>query len=391
MTPTTGTLTTGIAGTSRKENERRLPIHPRHLERIPPDCRPHLFFERGYGSRFGLAEAELEAACAGRLDRDELLSTCDVVVLPKVLPEDLLAMREGAVHWGWPHCVQQREITQAAIDRRLTLIAFEAMYHWLRSGARGVHSFSRNNELAGYCAVLHAFELLGIDGHFGPRRRAAVLGFGAVSRGAVFALQGRGVFEITAYTQRSSHRVRDRIFGCRHLRMRRRSGAPASGGQGMKAVLDDGPSEPLADHLAAVDVIVNGTLQDPERPLMYLGDEDAARLKPGCLIVDVSCDLGMGFPFARPTSFEDPIFEVGPAVYYGIDHTPSYLWDAATWEISEGLLPYLPAVMEGPAGWERTPALARAIEIRDGVVRNPTILSFQGREEAYPHRVRGRA
>jgi alanine dehydrogenase len=390
------TLITGIAGTSRKENEHRLPIHPQHLGRIPEALRPHLRFERGYGRRFGLSAAELETRCGGLLERDELLAACDLVVLPKVMPEDLLAMREGAVHWGWPHCVQQREITQAAIDRRLTLIAFEAMYHWLRSGARGVHSFSRNNELAGYCGVLHAFELLGIDGHYGPRRRAAVLGFGAVSRGAVYALQGRGVFDITAYTQRSTQRVRDRIFGCRHLKMRR-----SAGGRGMKAVLDDGTSEPLADHLARADVIVNGTLQDPQRPLMYLGDGEVERLKPGCLIVDVSCDLGMGFPFARPTSFEDPIFEVQggsaprcagpPAIYYGVDHTPSYLWDAATWEISEGLLPYLPAVMEGPEGWARIPALERAVEIRDGVVRNPTILSFQGREEAYPHRVRGGA
>ena len=89
-------------------------------------------------------------------------------------------------------------------------------------------------------------------------------------------------------------------------------------------------------------------------------------------MIDVSCDLGMGFPFARPTSFEDPVFEVGggapPAVYYGVDHTPSYLWDAATWEISEGLLPYLPAVMEGPVGWERTPALARAIALSPDIV-----------------------
>ncbi len=204
------------------------------------------------------------------------------------------------------------------------------------------------------------------------------------------ALLGRGHTEVEIYTQRPARRVRDRMFGCRHLQMR------ATDGGGMEAILADGTAVPLADRLAAADVIVNGALQDPERPLMYLGDEDVPRLKPGCLIVDVSCDLGMGFPFARPTSFEAPTFEVGrgsglpgagpPAVYYGVDPSPSYLWDAATWEISEGLLPYLPAVMEGPAGWERTPTLARAIEIRDGVVENPTILSFQGREEAYPHR-----
>jgi hypothetical protein len=32
-------------------------------------------------------------------------------------------MREGQIVWGWPHCVQDAEVTQLAIDRRLTLIA----------------------------------------------------------------------------------------------------------------------------------------------------------------------------------------------------------------------------------------------------------------------------
>ena len=108
----------------------RLPIHPRHLDRIPPELYPALRFERGYGRRFGVGDDALAERCGGLLDRDELLATAELVVLPKPQPEDLRAMREGAVLWGWPHCVQQGEVTQVAIDRRLTLIAFEAMFSW---------------------------------------------------------------------------------------------------------------------------------------------------------------------------------------------------------------------------------------------------------------------
>jgi alanine dehydrogenase len=94
----------------------------------------------------------------------------------------------------------------------------------------------------------------------------------------------------------------------------------------------------------------------------------------------------MGFEWARPTSFEDPMFGVGEGIhYYAVDHSPSYLWDAATWEISEGLLPYLGTVLAGPQAWEADATISRAIEIRDGVVQNPKILSFQGRAETYPH------
>jgi alanine dehydrogenase len=97
----------------------------------------------------------------------------------------------------------------------------------------------------------------------------------------------------------------------------------------------------------------------------------------------------MGFSWARPTSFDDPMFVVGDGVhYYAVDHTPSFFWDSATWEVSEALLPHLPTVLAGPAAWEDDDTLRRAIEIQDGVVQNPSILAFQSRAAEPPHPVR---
>jgi len=101
--------------------------------------------------------------------------------------------------------------------------------------------------------------------------------------------------------------------------------------------------------------------------------------------VDVSCDEGLVFHFAKPTSFKDPMFKVGRIDYYAVDHTPSYLWESASWEVSTALLKHLPVVMEGPDSWMGDETIRRAIEIRDGVVQNPTILSFQNRAPDYPH------
>jgi hypothetical protein len=44
--------------------------------------------------------------------------------------------------------------------------------------------------------------------------------------------------------------------------------------------------------------------------------------------------------------------------------------------------------MSGADGWDGNETIRQAIEIRDGVVQNPRILSFQQREAEYPHRVR---
>ena len=94
----------------------------------------------------------------------------------------------------------------------------------------------------------------------------------------------------------------------------------------------------------------------------------------------------MGFSWARPTTFADPTFVIGNNVlYYAVDHSPSYLWDSATWENSEALLPFLGTILGGPGAWDTNPTIRRAIEIRDGVIQNPAILSFQGRELQHPH------
>ena len=61
------------------------------------------------------------------------------------------------------------------------------------------------------------------------------------------------------------------------------------------------------------------------------------------LIVDVSLRRGkLGFDFARVTTFEDPTFEVGDTVHYyaAVDYSPSYLWESATWDISEAIIPF---------------------------------------------------
>ena len=55
-------LTVGVIGTSKKEDERRYPIHPGHLPRIPEELRRQLIFEEGYGAPFGITDSESSRA-----------------------------------------------------------------------------------------------------------------------------------------------------------------------------------------------------------------------------------------------------------------------------------------------------------------------------------------
>ena len=373
----------GVVGTSLKENEHRLPMHPDHLGRIPTELRSRITLEHGYGERFRRSDTELAGLVGGFASRAEILAGSDVVLLPKPQHADVEAMRSGAVLWGWPHCVQDPVITQLAIDKGLTLIAFEAMNHWTVDGSVGLHVFHKNNELAGYCSVLQAMELTGTTGDYGRRLQAVVIGFGATARGAVTALNAHGVHEVAVLTNRGVAAVGSPIHSVRIRQFDHDPEPPY-----LSHVITDRGRVPLAAYLAENDIVVNCTLQDTAAPLTYLTEADLDAFRTGSLIVDVSCDEAMGFSWARPTGFEDPMFTVaGKVDYYAVDHSPSYLWNSATWENSEALLPFLPVVLAGHSGWDADETISRAIEIRDGHLVNPAIHAFQNRAARHPHLV----
>ena len=375
--------TIGVIGTSQKEDERRVPIHPDHLLRLPLHVRKQLVFERGYGKPFNIKDDEIKSLAGGMASRAELLADLGSVIIAKPVLSDLQALKENGLLWGYPHCAQQTAITQAAIDRKLTLIAFEDMFVWSPNGYRGRHTFYKNNEMAGYCAVIHTLQLKGIDGHYGNQRKVIIFSFGAVSRGAIYALKAHGFRDITICIQRPDHEVREEILDVHYVQIRKGNPGEAR----MVVVEHDGSERPLTALIAESDIIINGTYQDTDNPMHFVTLEEKGCLKRGSIIIDVSCDEGMGFYFAKPTTFKEPMFSVEQVDYYAVDHTPSYLWESASRSISAALVVHLPSVLEGPQAWAQNETLRQAINVDQGVVKKDEILRFQNRHPEYPHAV----
>ena len=376
--------TLGIIGTSKKEDERRLPIHPDHLFRLPPEIRKQLVFEKSYGKHFKMDDDEIASLSGGLASRSEILRDIGSVVIAKPVLSDLEELKEEGTVWGYPHCAQQMAITQTAIDRKLTLIAFEDMFVWSPSGLQGRHTFYKNNEMAGYCAILHALQLKGIDGHYGNQRKVIIFSFGAVSRGAIYALKAHGFRDITICIQRPDHEVREEVLDVHYVRIRK-------GGKGearMLVVEHDGSEKPLTTLISESEIIINGTYQNPNNPVDFVTSAEKSCLKKGCLIIDVSCDEGMGFYFAKPTTFKHPLLSIEGVDYYAVDHTPSYLWESATRSISAALIVHLPTVLAGREAWSKNATIHHAINIDQGVVRKHEILQFQNRNLEHPHSIR---
>lgn len=366
----------GVIGTSKKENEHRVAIHPEHIQNIPKETRKHLHFEKKFGAQFGVEDDRISALTGTPLlDRGCLFSSMDAVLIPKPVEEDFLEAQRGMLVCGWMHSIQNSDIVQIAIERNLTLLAWENMYYRGKRGA--VHIFNSNNEMAGYCGVQHALQLMGIDGNFGPSRKAIIIGFGSAGRGAISALIGHGFHDITVYTNRPPHLVADKMRGIQYKQIQRRKGKSNS----LLAVESPQGTRLLIDELSEADVIVNCVYQNPEDPVVFVSNNDRSKLHPHCLVIDISCDKGMGFEFACPTSFDRPIRKIDSIFYYAVDHTPSLLWDSATREISSSFLPFLPFLVDSSPN----EVLDNAIDIKNGHVINKKILRYQKRSDSYPY------
>ncbi|MEQ6119590.1 N(5)-(carboxyethyl)ornithine synthase [Reichenbachiella sp. MALMAid0571] len=374
-------LTMGVIGTSKKEDERRVPIHPEHLKRLPENIRRQLIFEKGYGAPFNIDDEEIASQTGGVASRSELLFDIGSVIIAKPILSDLEELKEGGILWGYPHCAQQNAITQIAIDKKLTLIAFEDMFVWGPNGQVGRHTFYKNNEMAGYCAVIHALQLKGIDGHYGNQRKVIIFSFGAVSRGAIYALKAHGFRDITICIQRPDHEVREEVLDVHYVRIRNGKGNEPR----LLVVEHDGTERALSELISESEIIINGIYQDTDDPINFVNEDEKSILKPGSLIIDVSCDEGMGFYFAKPTTFENPMFSVAGIDYYAVDHTPSYFWESASRSISAAMIVHLPNVIGGRDNWKNSDTIQNAINIDEGVIQKEAILRFQNRQIAYPH------
>ena len=102
-------LVMGVIGTSNKENEFRIPIHPKHMEKIPKQLRERIYFEDDYAKKFHMSKEKLNELFAGTLRRNELFVKCDIILLAKPTDADFPSFREGLAslcsgriyHPGW--------------------------------------------------------------------------------------------------------------------------------------------------------------------------------------------------------------------------------------------------------------------------------------------------
>lgn len=283
--------------------------------------------KKNYGEALGYSDEDYINVGANTIPFEALFD-CEIICNPKnPLAQEYGHFKQGQTLFGWIHAVQGKEMTDFLVQKNMTAIAWEDMFD------RGLHIFWKNNEISGYAAIVHSFM------HWGRipfECKVAIIGRGNVARGALRALSAFGA-DVFVYDRKSVARLRS--------------------------------------ELDQYDVIVNAVLWDVFRDDHLIYKEDLNLMKPGSMIVDVSCDDHMGIETTHATTIENPTYTLDGILHYAVDHTPALFFKSATESISAALRPFLDDLILD----NHNSILEQATIIRDGKIIDERVIKYQNR------------
>ena len=308
---------------SHKNNERRRALLPADLDKISNvNC---LLFEKGYGESVGHSDEEYLAKGARIASREEVLK-CRAIVDVKLGDADYLdELDDGKLLIGWAHTVQKTDFTEHMLRHNHTVLAWEEIFE------DGRYIFYKNREVAGEAAVIQAYRYCGKMPY---DTKVAVIGNGQTAKGALRILDGLGA-DVDVYGRRLENLFKKKMF--------------------------------------EYDVIVNCVLWDTRRTDHLISAEDVKKMKPGTMIIDVSCDPHLGVETSHETSIADPVYTVDGVIHYAVDNTPAMFPITVTKVLSEGFSAYVDMIIEG----NYSESLKKAIVIQDGHIVDPRIREFR--------------
>ena len=105
-------------------------------------------------------------------------------------------------------------------------------------------------------------------------------------------------------------------------------------------------------------------------------------MKKGAVVVDVAIDQGGSLETSRPTTHEDPIYEVDGVIHYCVANMPGAMPVTSTIALTNATLPYVVEIAD--KGYKRAilenPAISKGANIVLGKITYPNVAKAFGME-----------
>ena len=310
-----------------KTEEFRVGVTPTGARELVRDGH-RVVIQAGAGQGSGFPDEEYRAAGAQTAPRDALFGQADLIVKVKEpLAQEYDLLKDGGALFTYLHLAPNPELTKVLLRKRITGLAYET----LEKGGR-LPLLAPMSEVAGRMAPLMAAYYLqrfkggsGVlpTGVSGVRPgKMVVLGAGVVGTNAARVALGLGMETVVINRDPDGLQRIDEQF------------------KGRVRTL------PLTVHAVDVeirdaDIVIGAVLVPGGRTPILITREMLRTMTRGSVIVDVSVDQGGCVETSRPTTHDDPVFEVDGIIHYCVANMPGAYPRTSTLALTNATLPYI--------------------------------------------------
>ncbi len=356
--------------TEVKNREYRVALSPTGVHELVE--RGHeVYVEREAGRGSLIPDEEFTAAGATILgSADDVWGTADMVMKVKEPgAEEYPRMREGQVLFTYLHLAADAALTHELLERRVTAVAYETVQ--LPSGSLPL--LYPMSEVAGCLAPqVGAHSLMKAYGGRGvlmggvggvANAKVVIIGAGVAGQNAANIALGMGADVTLMDTdldklRMSFWRYNNRVHGL------------ASS------------SLAIQEQVTQADMVIGAVLIPGAAAPKLVSNDLVSRMKPGSVLVDIAVDQGGCFEDSRPTTHDDPTFEVHDSVFYCVANMPGAVPKTSTSALTNSTLPY--AVAMADKGWRQAlrddRSLALGLSTHDGQLTNAAVGAATGHQ-----------
>lgn len=291
----------------------------------------------------------------------EVYTKADLIVKVKEpLPSEYDLIKEGQILFTYFHFAASRELTSAMLHSKAVCIAYESV----ELADRSLPLLIPMSEVAGRMAVQVGSYYLGkpqggkgkmLGGVPGVQpANVLILGGGVVGTQAAKMAAGLGAHVTIMDTNLSRLRILDDFM-------------PAN------VHTQFATSHAIQNHLPHVDLLIGAVLLHGAKAPQLITKEDLRKMESGTVLVDVAVDQGGCIETCRPTTHENPVYEIDGILHYCVANMPGAVPQTSTLALTQATLPYVQTLAN--LGWKEAitsnDALNKGLTLYDGKLSHP--------------------
>jgi len=349
----------GIPKETRKE-EYRVAITPSGVRELKKSGHTILIETRaGTGSDF--SDDEYLQADADVIDRKTLFEQAELIVKVK---EPLLSeydlLRDGQALFTYLHLAPNRELTETLLKKNIAAFAYETL-----EKDHALPLLIPMSEIAGRMApLMGAFFLQKFHGGTGllpsgiegvRPAKAIILGAGVVGTNAARIASGIGMDVVVL------NRGIERLQKIDELFMGRVRTLSLTSANIQKEIED-------------ADIIIGAVLVPGGKTPVLITREMLKIMKKGAVIIDVAIDQGGCAETSRPSTHDNPVYEVDGILHYTVANMPGAYPRTSTLALTNATLPYIKMIADmGISKAADDPILRTALNTYQGKITHPVL------------------